>query len=197
MMLVAGVDLGLSGGITMLEGNDIKYLGMMPVIQSSKTRVYDVYKLIYIFKQYNPAFIMVEKPLLHPKSGKISYQQSGYGLGLFTGIATSLGIKFDMVLPNQWQKAILGNFGKGDSKTASIQYATFNYPHHEWKIGKNYHDGLTDSLGIALYCQLKNLGGLIKGDSKHKEVKAGCNADSHEDGIPPNNKLLGILPNEL
>jgi len=29
------------------------------------------------------------------------------------------------------------------------------------------------------------------------EVKAGCNADSHDDGIPPNNKLLGILPNEL
>ena len=28
-----------------------------------------------------------------------------------------------------------------------------------------------------------------------KEV-AGCNADCH-DGIPPNNKLLGILPNEL
>ena len=28
------------------------------------------------------------------------------------------------------------------------------------------------------------------------EVKAGCNADSH-DSIPPNNKLLGILPNKL
>ena len=27
------------------------------------------------------------------------------------------------------------------------------------------------------------------------EVKSGCNAN--DDGIPPNNKLLGILPNEL
>ena len=29
------------------------------------------------------------------------------------------------------------------------------------------------------------------------EVKAGCNADSHDDGIPPKTKVLGILPNEL
>jgi hypothetical protein len=36
----------------------------------------------------------------------------------------------------------------------------------------------------------------VRKDNK-KEVKAGCNADSHDDGIPPNNKLLGILPNEL
>jgi hypothetical protein len=34
-------------------------------------------------------------------------------------------------------------------------------------------------------------------DYKKKEVMAGCNANSHDDGIPPNNKLLGILPNEL
>ena len=32
---------------------------------------------------------------------------------------------------------------------------------------------------------------------KHKEVKAGCNADSHDDGIPPNTKELGILPTIL
>ena len=29
------------------------------------------------------------------------------------------------------------------------------------------------------------------------EVKAGCNADSHDDGIPPNTKELGILPTIL
>jgi len=29
---------------------------------------------------------------------------------------------------------------------------------------------------------------------KNKEVKSGC--DANDDGIPPNNKLLGILPNE-
>ncbi len=30
---------------------------------------------------------------------------------------------------------------------------------------------------------------------KQMEVKSGC--DANDDGIPPNNKLLGILPNEL
>lgn len=38
---------------------------------------------------------------------------------------------------------------------------------------------------------------LIHIGENEKEVEAGCNADSHDDGIPPNNKLLGILPNEL
>jgi DNA modification methylase len=33
---------------------------------------------------------------------------------------------------------------------------------------------------------------------KNKEVKSGCDSDvKDDDGIPPNNKLLGILPNEL
>lgn len=32
---------------------------------------------------------------------------------------------------------------------------------------------------------------------KHKKVKAGCNADSHDNGIPPNTKELGILPTIL
>lgn len=32
---------------------------------------------------------------------------------------------------------------------------------------------------------------------KEKEVKAGCNADSHDDGIPPKDKSLGILPTIL
>jgi site-specific DNA-methyltransferase (adenine-specific) len=32
---------------------------------------------------------------------------------------------------------------------------------------------------------------------KQQEVKAGCNADSHDDGIPPNTKELGILPTIL
>ena len=33
------------------------------------------------------------------------------------------------------------------------------------------------------------------GNQRIMEVKSGCNAN--DDGIPPNNKLLGILPNEL
>ena len=33
--------------------------------------------------------------------------------------------------------------------------------------------------------------------AKETEVKAGCNTDSHDDGIPPNTKELGILPTIL
>jgi len=36
---------------------------------------------------------------------------------------------------------------------------------------------------------------LILSVEENKEVKSGC--DANDDGIPPNNKLLGILPNEL
>jgi len=36
----------------------------------------------------------------------------------------------------------------------------------------------------------------LEKEFKSKEVMARCNADSH-DGIPPNNNLLGIQPNEL
>ena len=47
------------------------------------------------------------------------------------------------------------------------------------------------------YCKMAEKRLLQQNLIQDKEVKAGCNADSHDDGIPPNNKLLGILPNEL
>lgn len=51
------------------------------------------------------------------------------------------------------------------------------------------------------HCQLYQFSYLVQRcldwAEKQKEVKAGCNADSHDDGIPPNTKELGILPTIL
>jgi len=43
--------------------------------------------------------------------------------------------------------------------------------------------------------QIPNSTQLILSVEEKMEVKSGC--DANDDGIPPNNKLLGILPNEL
>ena len=45
------------------------------------------------------------------------------------------------------------------------------------------------------YCKMAEKRLLQQNLIEAKEVKSGC--DANDDGIPPNNKLLGILPNEL
>ena len=60
---------------------------------------------------------------------------------------------------------------------------------------------MSPSPRIDVFARKQRLGWDVFGDEVdaqqilNKEVKSGC--DANDDGIPPNNKLLGILPNEL
>jgi len=60
---------------------------------------------------------------------------------------------------------------------------------------------MSPSPRIDIFARKQRLGWDVFGDEVdaqqilNKEVKSGC--DANDDGIPPNNKLLGILPNEL
>lgn len=152
-----GIDLGKKGAIAMLnELQELVYCSPIPVIKSSKSVwEYDLNQIVKIFRLWKPNFTMIEQPLLLGVSGKKSYFNSGFALGLFQGIILTHELKQDKVIPRIWQKNILGSFNKGDSKQASIQFAQLQFPAYDFRVGKNYHDGKTDAVCLALYCYRK------------------------------------------
>ncbi len=154
-MKVCGVDLGKNGAIVILDDEDVAFKSVMPVLKSSKnSSEYDILQIVDVFKEWRPDITYIEKTLLHPMSGKKSYQQSGFCDGLFQGILSSLGLRYDIIAPKRWQKSIFSGMNQKDTKQASILFARRTQPAVDWRPtvkSTKYHDGLTDAYCLAVY----------------------------------------------
>jgi hypothetical protein len=155
-MKVCGVDLGKNGGIVVLEDGNVVFKTVMPVIKSTKSSSeYDIRQIVDVFLEWRPEVTYIEKTLLHPKSGKKSYQQSGFCDGLFQGILSSLNLSYDIISPKRWQRNIFSGMKQKDTKQASILFARRTQPSVDWRPtekSSKYHDGMTDAYGLAVYC---------------------------------------------
>ena len=159
-MKYCGIDIGLDGGIVVINNGKVIFNSIMPVVNSTKSRKqYDIARIVDILREQNPDFTYVEKPLLHPKSGKMSYQKSGFGFGIFQGILSALDLRYDIISPKRWQKNIFAGMNRKDTKQASILFAKRMAPKIDWRKSKRsekYHDGKTDAFCIAEYCKRLN-----------------------------------------
>ena len=159
MMWYIGIDLGLSGGIVMLDENQ-KVINkfVMPIIKIKGKSQYDVGRIIEILNVPEPAdtFCCIEKAHVRPISGKRASFMTGFGFGLIQGILESIGISYEIVKPQTWMKEleIDSKDGKG-----SILFCQRKWPDVDWKATERcikVHDGLTDSCCLAFYSWRKN-----------------------------------------
>ena len=159
-MKYAGVDIGKLGGICILQDDEVLFKTVMPVIKSTKTKPeYDIRQIVDVFMKYKPDITFIEKPILHPKSGKMAYHGSGFCFGLFQGILSALNLSYDIIPPKIWQKNIFAGMSRKDTKQASIMFARRTQPIIDWRAterSSKYHDGLTDSYCLSIYCMRQN-----------------------------------------
>ena len=159
-----GIDLGLSGGIVMLDENQkVIYKYVMPVIKIKGKSEYDVKRIVYIFQNLlhstlepDNIFTVLEKQHVRPVSGKRASFMTGFGFGLFQGILESIGMGYEIVKPQTWMKEL--EIDSKDSK-GSIPFCQRKWPDVNWKATERCtkaHDGLTDGAGLALYCYRRN-----------------------------------------
>ncbi len=74
------------------------------------------------------------------------------GYGLWIGICAGLGLRYELVTPQRWQKEMLAGMQGG--KDASCIRAQELFPEADLKKGprsKKLHDGRSDALLIAEY----------------------------------------------
>lgn len=157
-MKYVGIDNGLNGGIIALDDNQ-KIIGkwIMPTIKVGGKTEYNVRAVSEILSGLaaDPpeVFVVLEKSHVRPVSGKRASFMTGFGYGLMQGILETLGLSYEIVSPQVWQKSMLGKTRK-DSKGLSILFCQRKYPDTKWTATDKCirpHDGLTDAGTMAVY----------------------------------------------
>lgn len=152
-MRIAGIDVGLSGAIAILDNQGIPLeLQDMPVIRVVKNEI-DAVEVMAILKRQNVSHAFIEKAGAMPGQGVVSMFRFGYSAGLIQGICTALNIPFTLIIPQRWKKSMLDGMPK--DKGSSIVRAKQLYPSLELNRKKDHNKA--DALLIGLY-GLRTLG---------------------------------------
>lgn len=171
-MKIAGIDLGLSGGIAIIKSDRVHSIIDIPVlstvINNKERNVYDVIEIIKIFNELQTCnFVFVEnvQPINSPNSSKGANFSQGYAKGLFEAMLISLNIKHEFVRVQDWQK----HFGivKPNDKVLAKKWTTKGpvyitairlFPdatQHLSTVRGRVLDGRSDALLIAEYGRRK------------------------------------------
>jgi len=164
-----GIDPGKDGGLAMVDGEEGLYQGHLwktPLISGERDE-YDVSRMRWILGSAQDQVRMefhattltaiVEKQQTFPKQGGVSNFSTGYGLGLWIGLLTGIGIPLQIVPPRTWQKQMLSGTRRKDPKQGSILVAQRLWPKVDFrrssKAVKPDH-GLTDAALMATFGRL-------------------------------------------
>lgn len=146
-MKTAGIDVGLSGAIAILDNQGIPLeLQDMPVIRAVKNEI-DAVEVVAILKRQNVSHAFIEKAGAMPGQGVVSMFRFGYSAGLIQGICTASNIPFTLVTPQRWKKAMLDGMPK--DKGSSIVRAKQLYPSLELNRKRDHNKA--DALLIGVF----------------------------------------------
>ena len=167
MAYFLSVDLGLQGGLAILEDQKVLEVKPMPVIErlvGGKVRnQYDINAILEIVRSFQCCALphdikMAGMELLKPMQSSVASFSMGAAMGIFRTLFTVLGIPFTEMVPQKWQKEVFGGFGiqynKTTTKQASIQAAKQIAPGINFlptERSRKDSDGMTDAACIGYY----------------------------------------------
>lgn len=108
--LIIGIDVGLMGGISIIEGEKKPLVYRIPVkkivVNKKNKNTYDMIKIVDIFKKYKEKKVMfyIERQGVRPGEGSVSALTIGKGWGQLIGTAYAFGFDIIEVTPQTWKK---------------------------------------------------------------------------------------------
>ena len=157
--MIIGIDPGLDGAITFMDGSKIVHYLDIPTLSDGKRRIVD---LLYIKSLiithtgkiresntlvFDSVKVIIEKAQSMPKNGATSMFNYGVSYGMLLGLCAGLGIAVRPVHPATWKKVMLKDMPKG--KESSIIRVRELYPNLLLPRKKDHH--VADSILIGLY----------------------------------------------
>jgi hypothetical protein len=155
-----GVDPGKEGGIAAVDPEGaLLWVRPTPMVEGPRAD-YDLPGIAAVLREAAPRFVLVEKAQPLPPMGfgaggkSVGGSAANFARGLAHGWAwmlTALGIPFDMVAPQTWQKVMLGERGT-DTGQRSILSAQQRWPLADFKRSarcRTLSDGMTDAALLA------------------------------------------------
>lgn len=154
MALVVGLDIGLDGGVAVLDLTTARVIStsIMPrTLTAHGKHVVDAVAL----KKLLPAsacLTVIEFTHSFGHESRSSCFSFGRSTGKTQAVLELMGMAYEEVTPQMWKAEILE--GTKKDKAAAIGYCKARWPKHD--IGK--HDGIADSLCMAEFARRRVLG---------------------------------------
>lgn len=155
MKAFIGIDPGLSGGLAAISVDGLK-LSAMPVFRAAKRSYIDEPKVVnwLIDNALREARVFIESVHAMPGQGVTSMFTFGTGWGQLRGICAGLGIPYELVRPQEWQREMLA----GQPEGTEYLVASRLWPHADWRSTPRCskpHSGLVDAALLAEYGRRK------------------------------------------
>lgn len=154
--MIIAIDLGLTGAIATSVGGVI--VEDIPTTKVGGKTTYDIPQIVEMFQALTDGG--TSKPLVIMESvhamptGTVANFSMGYGLGLFTGIATALGADIKLISPVTWKKSLKVSKDKELSRSLAMEL----FPHLSGELKLKKHHNRAESLLLLHYCITKVLG---------------------------------------
>jgi len=150
-MVVIGIDPGLEGGLSALDGETLE-LQVMPVVAAGPRREIDAQAVVSWLTPFaiRRAQVFIEAVHAMPKQGVSSMFNFGAGFGLVRGICAGLGLPYRLVRPQEWQRAVMPGMARGSEYCVASRL----WPLAEFRASgrcRKPHEGLVDAALIAEY----------------------------------------------
>jgi hypothetical protein len=165
-MIYIGIDNGLTGGLVALADHPSEPISMitMPVKGKAKGNEVDpaaIKDWLYLECEFQTLEItvIVEIPGKH-SPGVNALCSMWDSFGAIRGYLETRGIRHHRVSPQTWQKAMLGNVEKGQTKPAALSKARQLWPGETWLAtarSSKPHEGLIDAALIAEWARRQKL----------------------------------------
>lgn len=158
-MIFVGIDPGVSGAIARLHGDKLT-VAPLPAVKiptgRGTRRELDEDSMVRVLQQIGeadePIRAAMEIPVLIPAKGVIATAAQWKLFGQLRGMLAALAIRSISVRAVDWQRAILGDVDKGETKRASLAEARRRWPAVFETIRETRHD-LADAALIAAYAE--------------------------------------------
>lgn len=157
--MILGIDVGISGGIALLDGDKLVEVHDMPtvskVVGGKKKRRIDA-RALYLLLQFEKLeHAFVEIVTARPNQGVSSMFAFGQASGIAEAIAWVMTPDVTGVRPQKWKK----HFNLGSDKTSSRELAIEKWPDHADQFKRVKDDGRAEAALIGLWgyeCILRN-----------------------------------------
>jgi len=157
-----GIDPGKNGALSIIdENNKIILKTVMPIVGGDFDKKLMLRLFLDISEQYDIIVCTIEKVQAMPITAKKACISIGYGFGLLEMCLIASEIPYQVVSPREWQKLIFKGIRSKDTKIASLTFCERMFPKADFRKSekcKKFHDGITDSLCIAVHGRRLHVG---------------------------------------
>jgi crossover junction endodeoxyribonuclease RuvC len=146
-MAIGGIDVGLTGGLAVLNWNGACETRMMPVMGKDKASIVDGGTMVRWLAERDVGICIVERAGPMPAQGLGSTFKFGTVYGQVLGALQAAMIPYKLVTPTRWKR----HFGLDREKEASRRVAIERFPYaaHEFSLVKSH--GRAEAALIALW----------------------------------------------